>query len=49
MEEGSADQKAYEKYAAGMLEMDGAKNSNLMALPPSTTKRDVADDYDNID
>ncbi|KAL3769893.1 hypothetical protein ACHAWU_007099 [Discostella pseudostelligera] len=54
-EEGSSDRRAYEKYARGMVEMDGAKNRKTagLLLPPSTTttfdttERD--DDYDNID
>jgi len=57
-EEGSSDKRAYETYARGMLEMDGAKNSKaLLQLPPSTTtaaaasggKGDDEEDYENID
>jgi hypothetical protein len=55
-EEGSSDRRAYEKYARGMVEMDGVKNSKTagLLLPPSTTSTsDTAeredDDYDNID
>jgi len=51
-EEGSSDARAYEKYAKGMLEMDGVKNTGtLKALPPSTTAAEdvVAEDYDEID
>jgi len=56
-EEGSSDKRAYETYARGLLEMDGAKNSKaLLQLPPSTTaaassgsKGDDEEDYENID
>ena len=55
-EEGSSDQRAYEKYAKGMLEMDGVMNkkTQLKALPPSTTAagnsaNEDEEDYDKID
>ena len=55
-EEGSSDKRAYEKYAKGMLEMDGVMNkkTQLKALPPSTTAagnsaNEDEEDYDKID
>mmetsp|Transcript_22102 Transcript_22102/g.46634 ORF Transcript_22102/g.46634 Transcript_22102/m.46634 type:complete len:558 (-) Transcript_22102:60-1733(-) len=55
-DEGSSDRRAYEKYARGMMMENGAKNSKLKALPPSsspTTATAAAptdeEDYDNID
>jgi len=57
-QEGSSDKRAYETYARGMLEMDGAKNSKaLLQLPPSTTTAAASgskgdeeeEDYENID
>ena len=45
--------REYEKYAKGMLEMDGVMNkkSELKALPPSTTAGNANEDedYDKID
>ena len=48
-EEGSSDKRAYEKYARGMLEMDGAKNkkTGLLALLPSSMSDDAKDVGDN--
>jgi len=51
-EEGSADKRAYESYARGMIQDDDEKNEGVARkmLPPSTTAKGEDDeDYDNID
>ncbi len=56
-QEGSSDRRAYEKYARGMVEMDGRKNLKNAGFlsPPSssaataTNTAEREDDYDNVD
>ena len=46
--EGSSDQRAYEKYARGMIMEDGLKNkSDLKMLPPSTTTTTTSNSVDD--
>lgn len=55
-EEGSSDRRAYEKYARGMVERDGAKNivekvsaASSGSIITSTTAAERDDDYDDVD